>query len=193
MGATPPDRRDYVDWQFKQMASDPLGAAGRDFQEAVARYTPLGWAGIVKDPMAEWQQREIQRKGEAEIERRQASDAQRDQFLTQTIGEILNTDPTKSLGFQRALEQSRGEIDRSLGASGLGSGGFAAGLHGQAAAQLGADFEQQRMNQLFQALGLNIQQLGMSSDQIAELLAQFGNDPNMLLEWAKAIGGMIPG
>ena len=182
--------------RFKDIdAQNDFGqSVGASLQSGIAGslFGPQG-LGLVKDPITEFKQQQIQRQAEEQLQQRQASDTQRDAFRMQTLQGLMNQDPTTSLGFQRALGQSRNAISQSLGASGLGDSPFGAALQGQAAGSLAADFEQQRMNQIFQALGLNIQELGMSSDQITNLLAQFGNDPNMLLEWAKVIAGAIPG
>lgn len=111
------------------------------------------------------------------------------------INDLLQQDPTRSLGFQRSLAQSRGEIGRSLGASGLGDSPFAAALQGQAAGRLAADFEQQRMGQLFQALGLNIAELQQSPELAArfiEMLSQMPDDEagqlQVLAAFLQAIG-----
>lgn len=103
------------------------------------------------------------------------------------VRQLMSQDPTTSRGFQQALAQSQGAVGRSLGASGLGDSPFAAALQGQAAGNLGAQFEQQRMQQLFQALGLN-PGLAASPELSAKLLEMLSNQPDLLASLLPLLG-----
>lgn len=116
-------------------------------------------------------------------------------FQMDIIKDLMSQDPTKSLGFQRALQQAQGGIGRSLGASGLGDSPFAAALQGQAAGNLAANFEQQRMGQLFQALGLN-PGLAASPEMAQRIIEMLSNQPDLLaaiLPLLGAGGGAVIG
>ena len=169
-----PRRIEYLaEREERRQRGDP-GAIGEMVQEGFAQSTPLGWLGIVKDPMAEAQKRSAQQASEAQLAGAGAQATMLRSTQADLVKQLMNQDPTTSRGFQQALQLQRGEIGRSLGASGLGDSPFAAALQGQGAGQLAADFDQRRMQQLFQALGIN-SDLAASpelSAKIMEMLSQ---------------------